>query len=108
MKLVGSREESIPPSTWTESGRTTILKESSSSRLAPTWDRVTAPTVGASFRLQIGHVRPQGDAAEEISISEPRRPSSPWWPRRDADDIPHLQAHWPVPAGGPRIWRGLV
>ena len=32
MKLVGSREESIPPSTWTESGRTTILKKSSSSR----------------------------------------------------------------------------
>jgi len=30
--LVGSREESIPPDTWTESGRTPALPESSSSR----------------------------------------------------------------------------
>ena len=29
---VGSRKESIPPSTWTESGRTPVLPESSSSR----------------------------------------------------------------------------
>jgi hypothetical protein len=31
---VGSREESVPPSTWTESGRTPVLTESSSSREA--------------------------------------------------------------------------
>jgi len=29
---VGSRKESVPPSTWTESGRTPVLTESSSSR----------------------------------------------------------------------------
>ena len=29
---VGSRKESFPPITWTESGRTTVLTESSSSR----------------------------------------------------------------------------
>ena len=32
---VGSREESVPPSTWTESGRTSVLPESSSSRDRP-------------------------------------------------------------------------
>jgi hypothetical protein len=32
IKLVGSRKESIPPGTWTESGRTPVLAESSNSR----------------------------------------------------------------------------
>lgn len=35
MLLVGSRLESHPPTTWTESGRTPVLGESSSSRLSP-------------------------------------------------------------------------
>jgi hypothetical protein len=32
---VGSRKESFPPITWTESGRTPVLTESSSSRKVP-------------------------------------------------------------------------
>src|SRR4051794_15368746 len=32
---VGSRKESAPPTTWTESGRTPVLPESSSSRDCP-------------------------------------------------------------------------
>jgi len=44
---VGSREESIPPNAWTESGRTTVLPESSNSRERDGLDRYPAPAMSA-------------------------------------------------------------
>src|SRR3954451_5033630 len=58
--LVGSREESLPPDTWTESGQTPALTESSSSRDQATPGRVDGCGSGGPQHRSApaGHTRP--------------------------------------------------
>lgn len=51
--LVGSRMESFPPSTWTESGRTPVLPEVSSSRQRPLQDQASKDLGKGAHRFPV-------------------------------------------------------
>ncbi len=68
MKLVGSPIESVPPSTWTESGRTPVLTESSSSRETATHAKDPVTPLGSCGNASDCQERRQPDSTSAVGL----------------------------------------